>query len=285
MKAILAEHAGFCFGVERAVNKVYEQIDNNVSGRKIFTFGPIIHNDEVVKDMESKGVYIVDDVSRFPDIKGSVLIIRSHGAAEYVYKEAEKNGIEIVDATCPFVKKIHNTVREAAASGHEIIIVGDRNHPEVQGIIGWAGDHVYTIGSIEEAESFKADKNARFCLVSQTTFNLDKFQYIVEIIQKKGYYTDVVNTICNATATRQKEAGVIAAQADKMIVIGDPKSSNTQKLYEICKEYCEDTYYIQTLKDLASADLQTGICVGITAGASTPNYLIQEVLLYVRGIQ
>ena len=285
MKAILAEHAGFCFGVERAVNKVYEQIDNNVSGRKIFTFGPIIHNDEVVKDMESKGVYIVDDVSRFPDIKGSVLIIRSHGAAEYVYKEAEKNGIEIVDATCPFVKKIHNTVREAAASGHEIIIVGDRNHPEVQGIIGWAGDRVYTIGSIEEAESFKADKNARFCLVSQTTFNLDKFQYIVEIIQKKGYYTDVVNTICNATATRQKEAGVIAAQADKMIVIGDPRSSNTQKLYEICKEYCEDTYYIQTLKDLASADLQTGICVGITAGASTPNYLIQEVLLYVRGIQ
>ena len=152
--------------------------------------------------------------------------------------------------------------------------------------MGWVSGNYRTIGNEEEAEGFEGDKNRHYCIVSQTTFNLDKFQTIVEIIIKKGYDTNVVNTICNATATRQKEAGVIAEQSDIMIVVGDPKSSNTRKLFEICKEYCKDTYYIQTVKDLAAADLQQpGICVGITAGASTPNHIIQEVLLYVRGIQ
>lgn len=286
MNVILAESAGFCFGVEKAVGIVYEQIEKNTDGRQIYTFGPIIHNDEVVKDLESKGVHCIDDETQFPSIKGSVLIIRSHGVSRHIYRMAEENGIEVVDATCPFVKKIHNIVYEESQKGSEIIIVGDSSHPEVLGIIGWVSGPYRTIGNEEEALKFEGDKNKHYFIVSQTTFNLEKFQSIVEIISKKGYYYNVVNTICNATATRQKEAGVIANHADMMIVIGDPKSSNTRKLYEICRQYCKDTYYIQTVKDLASANLkQPGICVGITAGASTPNHIIQEVLLYVRGIQ
>ena len=282
MEVILANSAGFCFGVERAINLVHEQVQKK-DGRKIFTFGPIIHNDEVVKDLERQGVFVFDEEDAFEKIKGNILIIRSHGVARRIYEEAEKYGIEIVDATCPFVKKIHNIVAEKSAEGCEIVIIGDRDHPEVQGIIGWAGGCVFVIKNEEEAKAFVPSGKGPVCVVSQTTFHYRNFQYLVEILQGKGYDITAINTICNATQTRQEEAGSIAQRVDTMIVIGDPKSSNTQKLYRICKEYCTDTYYIQTLKDLDNVDLREAKVVGITAGASTPNNIIQEVLLYVRG--
>lgn len=283
MEVILAKSAGFCFGVERAINLVNEQIDKCEDGRKIFTFGPIIHNEEVVKELEKKGVYSFEDVNKFSEIKGNILIIRSHGAQKFVYDVAEENNIQIVDATCPFVKKIHNIVAEKSREGYEIVIVGDKNHPEVKGIIGWVEGEVSVIKDEEEANSFMPHSKLPIYVVSQTTFNLVKFQYIVEILEKKGYDVSTINTICNATRTRQEEAGSIAAHVDKMIVIGDSKSSNTQKLYNICKEYCKDTYHIQTLKDLDAANLKDAKNVGITAGASTPNIIIQEVFLNVRG--
>ncbi|MCQ2530895.1 MAG: 4-hydroxy-3-methylbut-2-enyl diphosphate reductase [Lachnospiraceae bacterium] len=282
MEVTLAKTAGFCFGVERAINLVHEQIDKK-DGRKIFTFGPIINNAEVVKELEGKGVYSIDSVEQLKDIAGNVLIIRSHGIPKFIYEEAEKWNLEIVDATCPFVKKIHKIVEEESKNGKEIVIIGDKNHPEVKGIIGWSQGKVTVIADEKEAEEFQTDKNAKICVVSQTTFNLLKFQYVVEIIMKKGYDTCVIKTICNATQARQEEAGRIAACVDKMIVIGDRHSSNTQKLYSICKELCTDTYYIQTLKDLDIANLQDAKNVGITAGASTPNNIIQEVFLNVRG--
>lgn len=282
MEVILAKSAGFCFGVERAINLVHEQVEH-ADGRKIFTFGPIIHNDEVVKDLERQGVFVFDEEDAFEKIKGNILIIRSHGVARRIYEEAEKYGIEIVDATCPFVKKIHNIVAEKSAEGAEIVIIGDKDHPEVQGIIGWAEGPVSVIKNEAEAKAFTPSGEGRVCVVSQTTFHYRNFQYLVEILQGKGYDTNAINTICNATQTRQEEAGSIAQRVDTMIVIGDPKSSNTQKLFRICKEYCMDTYYIQTLKDLDNVDLREAKVVGITAGASTPNNIIQEVLLYVRG--
>ncbi len=282
MEVTLAKTAGFCFGVERAINLVYEQIEKQ-DGRKIYTFGPIINNAEVVKELEGKGVYSIDSEEQLKDIAGNVLIIRSHGIPKAVYDEAAKWNLKIVDATCPFVKKIHKIVEEESKNGKEIVIIGDKDHPEVKGIVGWSEGKVTVIADEREAENFQTDENAKICVVSQTTFNLLKFQYVVEIIMKKGYDTCVIKTICNATQARQEEAGRIAACVDKMIVIGDRHSSNTQKLYSICKELCTDTYYIQTLKDLDIANLQDAKNVGITAGATTPNNIIQEVFLNVRG--
>ena len=283
MEVILAKSAGFCFGVERAIHLVHEQIRNNAAGRKIYTFGPIIHNDIVVKDLEKKGVFVFDEEDQLEKIAGSILIIRSHGVSRAVYEKAKELDIQVVDATCPFVKKIHNIVEEHSEKGEEIVIIGDETHPEVAGIIGWAKGPVTVIKNEEEARRFSPAGKAGVCVVSQTTFHHRNFQYLVEILEGKGYDVCTINTICNATQARQEEAGSVAHLADKMIVIGDPKSSNTQKLYSICKEYCVDTYYIQTLKDLDNVDLQETKIVGITAGASTPNNIIQEVFLYVRG--
>ena len=283
MEVKLAESAGFCFGVTRAMNTVEEQIKNKTD-RKIYTYGPIIHNSEVVNDLKKRGVESIDLPEEIPGIAGQIMVIRSHGVSREIYRIAGEHGIEVRDATCPFVKKIHRIVDEKGREGFHVIVIGDAGHPEVQGIVGWASGPVTVINSEEEAEAFGTDKSQKICVVAQTTFNAQKFQYFVEIINKKGYDTNVINTICNATAIRQKEAADISMQADKMLVIGDPKSSNTRKLYEICRSNCKDTYHIQTVKDLNNADLQSGTCVGITAGASTPNYIIQEVLLYVRGI-
>ena len=283
MEVILAKSAGFCFGVERAINLVYEQIENNQDGRKIYTYGPIIHNDIVVKELEEKGVSVFDGEDDLENIRGSILIIRSHGVPKAVYDKAAMLDIRIVDATCPFVKKIHNIVAQHSENGEEIVIIGDAGHPEVQGIIGWAQGKVTVIKNEAEATAFVPNGYSGICVVSQTTFHHRNFQYLVEILEGKGYDICTINTICSATQTRQEEAGSIAQRADKMIVIGDPKSSNTQKLFSICKENCKDTYYIQTLKDLDNVDLQETKIVGITAGASTPNNIIQEVFLYVRG--
>ena len=226
MEVIVAKTAGFCFSVKRAVECVYEQL---ATGKKpIFTFGPIIHNEEVVRDLEERGVRVLNTKEELRRLKEGVVVIRSHGVGKEIYDILEANGIEIVDATCPFVKKIHRIV------------------------------------------------------MAQTTFNYNKFQDLVEKISKKRYDILVLNTICNATQERQVEAGRIASEVDVMIVIGGRNSSNTQKLYEICRRECKDTYYIQTLSDFKPEKAGTVRSVGITAGASTPNYIIEEVHTNVR---
>ena len=282
MKVIVAKSAGFCFGVKRAVDKVYEQIDNNPDGKKIYTFGPIIHNEEVVKDLESKGVMVVDTIEELKNLKDGIVIIRSHGATKEVYDIILENGLTLVDATCPFVKKIHKIVQNEENNGKHIIIIGNATHPEVQGIKGWSGDDTTVIGDENDAKNFKLEVEKPICIVSQTTFNYNKFKYLVEIISKKGYDINVLDTICNATHERQAEAKEIAAQVDEMIVIGGKNSSNTQKLYEICKNECNHTYYIQTLDDLDLSCIKADSFVGITAGASTPNNIIEEVHTNVR---
>ena len=203
--------------------------------------------------------------------------------AKYIYDILEERGITCVDATCPFVKKIHKIVAEKSAEGSYIVIVGNGEHPEVQGIRGWAGEQVTVVQTQEDAERFELpDKDQKVCIVAQTTFNYNKFKELVEIISKKRYDIVVLNTICNATKERQTEARQIAARVDAMVVIGDKRSSNTQKLFEICKEECLNTYYIQTLDDLDINQLRSVESVGITAGASTPNKIIEEVQNNVR---
>ena len=276
MNVELAKTAGFCFGVKRAVDTVYQQIEQ-YRGEKIFTYGPIIHNEEVIKDLRSHGVEVLNDEEELKTADADVVVIRSHGVAKYIYDILEERGITCVDATCPFVKKIHKIVAEKSAEGSYIVIVGNGEHPEVQGIRGWAGEQVTVVQTPEDAERFELpDKDQKVCIVAQTTFNYNKFKELVEIISKKRYDIVVLNTICNATKERQTEARQIAARVDAMVVIGDKRSSNTQKLFEICKEECLNTYYIQTLDDLDINQLRSVETVGITAGASTPNKIIEE---------
>ena len=279
MKIKMAKTAGFCFGVKRAVERVYEQIE---SGKKIYTFGPIIHNEGVVADLEKKGVKVIEDAESLKAIKEGSVVIRSHGVSKGIYDILTKQELECIDATCPFVKKIHRIVEEESEAGKQIIIIGNDSHPEVEGIKGWCKNTAIVIESVSQAQNLRLPDNQKVCTVSQTTFNYNKFQELVEIIFKKGYDINVVNTICNATEERQTEAAAIAEEVDAMIVIGGTHSSNTRKLFEICREKCENTFYIQTLDDLLGK-LPRGVgLVGITAGASTPNNIIEVVQNYVR---
>jgi len=280
MKVLKADSAGFCFGVRRAVEMVIEQTR---SGKQpVYTFGPIIHNEQVVKDLESRGVRVLTDLDRLSEIHEGTLIIRSHGVSREEQRRMEESGLTVVDATCPFVKKLHRIAEEAGQNGRTLIIAGDPDHPEVRGIIGWASGRTAVVDSVESAEELELSENEEIVLAAQTTFHARKFENIVEILRKRGYDKFVMNTVCSATDERQTEARKLACQVDAMIVVGGRHSSNTRKLYEICKENCGNTYLIETLDDLDLKPFQSFLCVGITAGASTPNSIIEEVTDYVR---
>ena len=281
MNVNIAKSAGFCFGVKRAVNLVYDEISSE--DKPIYTYGPIIHNDEVVKDLEQKGVTVIKNLDELSSLEKGIIIIRSHGISREEYNRIEESGFEIKDATCPFVKKIHKLVEKHSTEGRYIIIIGNADHPEVQGIKGWVqGNNVCVVGNQDDIDNLDITLGKKVCIVSQTTFNYNKFQELVEIVEKKGYDILVLNTICNATEERQTEARDIASESDAMIVIGDKNSSNTQKLFEICKKECENTYYIQTSRDMDYEKIKSVNNVGITAGASTPNNIIEEVSKNVR---
>lgn len=279
MKVELAKSAGFCFGVEKAVNTVYEEAKkgNDI----VYTLGPIIHNEEVVKDMKKRGVEAVkmEDLASLP--KGTV-IIRSHGVSREVYNFVKNSGHRVVDATCPFVKKIHAIVSVQSGKGKTVVIIGNPDHPEVMGIKGWGDENTYAVENIEQFINLGLKKDEEIIIVAQTTFNHKKFQEIIDKISLLGYDVRCFNTICNATQERQAEAKKIASNVDAMIVIGDKKSSNTGKLVEICQEECKNTVFIQTLEDLNYDALLSVDSVGITAGASTPKHIIEEVQNIVR---
>lgn len=286
MEVTVAKSAGFCFGVKRAVDTVYREIE---SGEKpVYTFGPIIHNEQVVEDLENRGVQVIHSEDELEGLSGGTVVIRSHGVSRDVCEKIEARGMKIVDATCPFVKKIHRIVDEEGRKGRHVVIIGSVDHPEVQGIMGWASGPVTVMHTAEEAESFVPENGKPISIVAQTTFNYNKFKELVEILCKKRYDNsvlnmgDILNTICNATEERQKEAQNIAGEVDTMLVVGGRHSSNTQKLFEICKKECGNTYYIQTPVDLDSEMFQCSSYVGITAGASTPNKIIEEVQEHVR---
>lgn len=279
IKIVLAENAGFCFGVTKAVEKVYELAKTRTD---IYTYGPIIHNESVVADLERKNVRVVNTPEELSQIKKGTVVIRSHGVSRNIYEQISAQGLECVDATCPFVKRIHTIVDEESAKGRTIVVIGNPTHPEVEGIVGWTNGPVFVVETPEDAEKFSVPKDTQICLVSQTTYNYNKFKDTVEIFKQKGYNINIVNTICSATEERQTEADRIAGEVDAMIVIGGAHSSNTRKLYEICSRKCAYTYFVQKADDLPG-DFPDGVkTVGITAGASTPKNIIEEVQTYVR---
>ena len=286
MEVKVAKTAGFCFGVKRAVEKAYEVAEKEQ--KEVYTYGPIIHNEEVVNDLAQKGVHVIETEEDLKKLQNGIVIIRSHGVPKKIYSLLEEKEIEYVDVTCPFVLKIHRIVEKESLAGRQIFIFGDPKHPEVQGICGWCQGPYTVIKNQEEAEAFVPPKGKKISIVSQTTFNYNKFKDLVEILCKKRYDNNVLNilnilnTICNATEERQREAKNIAGEVDTMLVVGGRHSSNTQKLFEICKKECGNTYYIQTPVDLDSEMFQCSSYVGITAGASTPNKIIEEVQEHVR---
>lgn len=280
MNVISAKTAGFCFGVNKAVNTVYDQIEK--SELPVYTYGPIIHNSTVVSELERRGVHVINSEEELASIKEGTVIIRSHGVSKKIRESLNRDKIICVDATCPFVAKIHNIVHEDSKNGSVIIIAGNPEHPEVVGIKGWVDGECYIVDSEEEINELSIDPKKNVTFVAQTTYNYEKFQYFVEIISKMGYHLKVCDTVCSATADRQKEAQQIAQKVDAMIVIGDRHSSNSRKLYEICKRKCKRTYFIETIVDLELETFQSLSDVGITAGASTPKNLIEEVQNYVR---
>lgn len=277
MEVIVAGNSGFCFGVKRAVEMVYAVSDDS----NVYTYGPIIHNEEVINDLAKKGVEIIESIEEASVKEKGTIVIRAHGVPESTRCELEKLGHKVIDATCPFVLKIHNIVKKAVSNNEFVVIIGDKNHPEVKGIMGSAGNDCIVVEDEEGILDFiNNNKNSKkkLCVVSQTTFNYNKFKYLVEILSKNSYdNVGVLNTICNATEERQKEAEELAVKVDAMIVIGSRNSSNTQKLYDICRKVCKNTFLIQNADDMDYALLCGMSRVGITAGASTPNRIIEEV--------
>ncbi len=273
MEIKIAKSAGFCFGVKRAVDRVYEEAVH----QDVYTYGPIIHNEQVVADLQKQGVRVIEEESDIAGIDHGTIIIRSHGVPRRVYQKIEDAGLNLVDATCPFVRKIHRIVEKESQEGRTVIIIGNNHHPEVEGIMGWCQTSPIVVENQDQAESIDLPEGSRISIVSQTTFNYGRFDFLVEIISKKGYDINVFNTICNATEERQNEAKQLASQSDAMIVIGGKHSSNTQKLFEISKRECSNTFYIQTVHDLNMEDFRNIEKLGITAGASTPNNIIKEV--------
>lgn len=275
MEVIVAKSAGFCFGVKNSIDKV------NSIGRdkKIKTYGPIIHNKQVVEDLRQKGIDILDDISKAT--KDMSVVIRSHGISKNEVKSLESKGADIVDATCPFVKNIHRIVDKKCNEGYKIIIIGDANHPEVKGISGWCENSI-VIEQIEDTENIKGMK---ICVVAQTTFNREQWTKIVSSLIGKTKEMVVFDTICSATDERQTEVKKISSEVDAMIIIGGKDSSNSRKLYEISKENCEKSFFIETEEELDLEDIKDCNKLGITAGASTPKYLIDGVIKKINNLQ
>lgn len=275
MEVFLAKTAGFCFGVDRAVKTVQRLLSEK--GR-VYTLGPIIHNPQMVKELEEKGAIAVDTPEQVP--AGECLVIRSHGVGEDMMARIQKQGLSCVDATCPFVKKIHTLVHDASLEGRRVLVAGDAHHPEVEGILGHVHGPWAVFSGVKELEKLILDhpewKNEPICVVSQTTFEATEWENCSKILEKVYTNARIFATICNATAQRQKEARELAQQCDQMIVVGGKHSSNTAKLKAVCSPYCQ-TMLIETADELPV--LQGVHKVGITAGASTPAHIIKEVLV------
>lgn len=275
MEVFLAKTAGFCFGVDRAVKTVQRLLSEK--GR-VYTLGPIIHNPQMVKELEEKGAVAVDTPEQVP--AGECLVIRSHGVGEDMMARIQKQGLSCVDATCPFVKKIHTLVHDASLEGRRVLVAGDAHHPEVEGILGHVHGPWAVFSGVKELEKLILDhpewKNEPICVVSQTTFEATEWENCSKILEKVYTNARIFATICNATAQRQKEARELAQQCDQMIVVGGKHSSNTAKLKAVCSPYCQ-TMLIETADELPV--LQGVHKVGITAGASTPAHIIKEVLV------
>ena len=271
MEIFIAEDAGFCFGVKRAIDMTEEEL--NRVNNNVFSYGDLIHNPQEVHRLREKGLTSIDDYNK---VDSGSIIIRSHGVKKNIIDDIETKGIKLVNCTCPYVKSVYKKVEEYTEKGYDIIIIGDPNHPEVIGINGHCNDKAYVINNMDDLNELpELDK---VCIVSQTTNTFEKFEKLSESIKDKANEIKIFNTICNATKRRQLSTEELSKQVDAMIIIGGYNSSNTQKLVEVSKRHCKNVFHIETINDLSLKDIQNFKKIGISAGASTPDWIIKEAV-------
>lgn len=277
---LTAANSGFCFGVKQAIEKTEEEIRRKAessSPGRIYTWGPLIHNKTVTDGLKEKGVSILDSLENVkPE---DVIIVRSHGETKEFFEKARARNCKIIDATCPFVKKIQQLAEKAHRKGKQVVIVGDRLHPEVKGINGWCDNSAITVNSVEDAEGVLENHNRNlFFLVAQTTIKKELLDAVIRVFETNNVHVEVNNTICNATALRQKSCAELAEICDAMLIIGGRESSNTGKLFEISEKKCKKTFFVEKIEDLPLHQIAKCNKIGIAAGASTPECVIKEVI-------
>lgn len=275
MKINIARKAGFCFGVKRAIDITFNLAREDNKG--LYTYGPLIHNPQVVEELKQKGVLTVDDL-RSPDIR--TIIIRTHGVSPEVYAETSKMGYNVIDATCPFVKKAQNFAQILHDEGYQVLIIGDKEHPEVQGLIGFAGGHAIVA---DNADQLPALKN-KVGIIVQTTQPFDTFKKIVLQVINTVREVKIYNTICDFTAQRVKETRELAKKVELMVIVGGKNSSNTNQLVKLSRDVCAKVYHVETAEEIMEEWFQGIENVGITGGASTPQWIIDDAVKKIREI-
>lgn len=276
MEIILSKFSGYCYGVKKAVSVADESIDKY---EDIYSLGSLIHNKRAVEKLKNKGLKVVDDIEE----KNKNIIFRSHGVEKKYYDYANKNNLNVIDTTCIYVKKIHQIVEEKYKDGYEIIIVGSKKHPEVIGINSWSNYKAQFVEEIADTDKLNINEEKSYAVVFQTTFNIEKYTKIVEILKEKIKNVEIFNTICSATKKRQDFALQLADEVDMMIVIGDTSSSNSKKLYELANEKVK-SIFIEDVTELKEVMFEGVQKLGVTAGASTPDFVIDEVIEYLKKI-
>lgn len=276
MEITLSKFSGYCYGVKKAVSVADESIDKY---EDIYSLGSLIHNKRAVEKLKNKGLKVVDDIEE----KNKNIIFRSHGVEKKYYDYANKNNLNVIDTTCIYVKKIHQIVEEKYKDGYEIIIVGSKKHPEVIGINSWSNYKAQFVEEIADTDKLNIDEEKSYAVVFQTTFNIEKYTKIVEILKEKIKNVEIFNTICSATKKRQDFALQLADEVDMMIVIGDTSSSNSKKLYELANEKVK-SIFIEDVTELKEVMFEGVQKLGVTAGASTPDFVIDEVIEYLKKI-
>ncbi len=275
MEILVAKNAGFCFGVKRAINMAQDCVKE--ADGNIYTLGPIIHNPQVVKELEESGI---SKANKVEEIGNGTVIVRSHGVTSHEMEVIKQKGLKLVDATCPFVKKTHEYVELLTKEGYSVIVVGEKDHPEVKGILSYSMKDIIAAASVEDLKGMPRKK--KIGIVAQTTQSIENLQAVVAHCLKKSSELKIFNTICNATSVRQQESIELAKQVDCMIVVGGRNSANTNRLAEICRKIQPKTYHIEVPEELNQIHFNGAKNVGITAGASTPNWIIEKVIEAVK---
>ena len=279
MQILIAKYSGFCEGVERAYRIALKQAK---AGKPVFMLGNLVHNAQVVEKLQKEGIKIIKDLSEVSRGTNGILLISAHGVAPEIYQEAKNLGLEIVDTTCPWVKKAQKIAKEQADKGNLVIIVGDKGHPEVKGLVGWSRGKAVVVEKKEDIDNLSLSADEKAGILAQTTQSADHFNQMVSELKKKIKDFKVFDTICGATSKRQDAAVELAKKVDLMLVIGDKMSANTKRLTELCSKTGTETHQIQIVNELNARWLEGKGKVGITAGASTPDWVIDEVTALLR---
>ncbi|MCP3682550.1 MAG: 4-hydroxy-3-methylbut-2-enyl diphosphate reductase [bacterium] len=274
MKVSIAKNLGFCFGVKRAVDMAMKS-----NGSAVCTLGPIVHNPQIVEKLESIGVKPIDNLK---DVTDGSVVIRAHGIPPETENEIKKKGINIIDATCPYVKRAHSIVKDFSAKGYTIVLLGDKNHPEVIGIMGHAKKEAFVVKNLEECMSLDL-KNKKVCFLSQTTHKPEEMEEITDHIKKEASEIEVCDTICNATKENQESAVEIAKKNEVVVVVGGKNSNNTQKLADVCRPFCK-VFHVESADDINEDNFFGIESVAVTAGASTPDWVIKDVAKKLKSI-